>query len=239
MGKDALAPVIALLLILSGEAAAETPNMSANSNRPAIQVTGRGSVQAEPDVATVRIGVSTENADAREAVLANTAATAKVIATLTAASVDKKNIQTSNFSVYPQYRNDGGKRQALTYRVSNTVVAVIHDIAKTGDILSKVVEAGSNQIDGPVFSVSDPEKYLNEARKKAVENALAKAAAYAGAAGLKLGAILEMNETGGAAPLYPARAHSFAKSAAPAPVPIESGEESLEAQVFLAIELKQ
>jgi len=240
MGKDTFATAVAILLILSGEAAAQMRDMSApDTKTPTIQVTGTGSVRAEPDSAAIRIGVTTEDSNAQTAVSRNTAATAKVIAELEAASIEKKDLKTSNFSVYPQYRTEGDtKRQVLTYRVSNTVTVTIRDIAKVGDILTKVVAAGSNQINGPIFSVSNPDNFLNEARKKAVENALAKAGAYASAAGLKLGPVLEMTEAGAFAPSFATRASGYTRSAA-APVPIEAGQESLEAHIVLVIELKQ
>ena len=198
MRKDAFASAVAILLILSGGAAAEMRDAGTpDTKTPTIQVIGTGSVHAEPDTATIRIGVTTEDLSAQAAVSRNTAATAKVIAGLDAASIAKKDIKTSNFSVYPQYRTENDtKRQVLTYRVSNTVIVTIHDIAKVGDILTEVVAAGSNQINGPTFSVSNPDKFLTEARKKAVEDALAKAGAYASAAGLKLGRVIEMTEAG-------------------------------------------
>ncbi|MGO9546566.1 MAG: SIMPL domain-containing protein [Rhodomicrobium sp.] len=240
MRKDAVAMAGAILLMLAGAARADMRDMMAlESKTPTIQVSGTGTVQAEPDTATIRIGVTSENANAQEAVTANTAATAKVVAELKAASIGSKDLKTSNFSVYAQYRTEGeAKRQIVTYRVSNTVTVTIHDIAKVGEILTKVVAAGSNQINGPIFSISDPEKYLSEARKKAVEQALAKASAYASAAGLKLGTILEMTEMGGPASVFAPRAHALSRSAA-APVPIEAGEESLAAQILMVIELKQ
>ena len=238
MGKDAVAMAVVILFILSGAAAAGTPGAQAfDANTSTIRVAGKGSVQAEPDIATIRIGVTTERPSAQEAVSANTAATAKVVSELQAASIEKKDLKTSNFSVYPQYRTEGeNKHQVLSYRVSNTVVVTIRDTAKVGDILTKAVAAGSNQINGPSFAVSEPEKYLNEARKKAVENAMEKARAYAAAAGKKLGEVLEMSEPGVPAPSF--GSISTRSIAAAAPVPIETGEERLEAQIFLVIELK-
>ncbi len=240
MGKDTVAMALAVLLILPGAARAEMrDNGSPDNKAPAIQVTGTGSVRAEPDTAVLRVSVTTEDANAQSAVSRNSAATEKVLAELVAASVDRKDLKTTNFSVYPQYRVENEtKRQVTSYRASNTVMVTIHDIAKVGDILTKVVAAGSNQISGPAFSVSNPEKYLEEARKKAVENAMSKAKAYASAAGMKLGAVLEMIEPGFSSPLQGLQSHGAVRSGA-APVPMESGEESLDAQIVLVIELKQ
>jgi len=235
MRKDILAKALAFLFILSSDAYAQMQNQP-TPKIPTIQVTGMGSVQAKPDTASISIGVSTEDGNAQNAVSRNNAATAKVISELSAAELEKKDLKTSNFSVYPQYRTEGAdKHQVVTYRASNTVTVTVRDLDKVGDILTKAVAAGSNQISGPNFSISEPEKFLSEARKKAVENAMAKASVYANAAGLKLGSILSMVEEGATVPVYAPRA---AFSAAAAPVPIEAGEESLQARILLIVELK-
>ncbi len=239
MRKDVLAKALAFLLILSSDAYAQMQNQPTSEPKiPTIQVTGMGSVQAKPDTASISIGVGTEDGNAQNAVSRNNAATAKVISELEAAAIEKKDLKTSNFSVYPQYRSEGtDKHQVVTYRASNTVTVTVHNLDKVGDILTKAVAAGSNQISGPNFSVSDPEKYLAEARKKAVENAIAKASVYANAAGLKLGSILSMVEEGAAAPVYAPRSATFS-AAAGAPVPVEAGEESIQAHILLIVELK-
>ena len=236
MRKDVLAKALAFLFILSNAAYAQMQNQS-TPKIPTIQVTGMGSIQAKPDTASISIGVGAEDGNAQNAVSRNNAATAKVIAELQGAAIEKKDLKTSNFSVYPQYRTEGAdKHQVVTYRASNTVTVTVRDLDKVGDILTRAVAAGSNQISGPNFSVSDPETHLAEARKKAVENAIAKANVYANAAGLKLGSILSMVEDGAAAPVYAPRSAAFA--AAGAPVPVEAGEESLQARILLIIELK-
>jgi uncharacterized protein YggE len=238
MRKDVLAKALAFLLILSSEAHSQMQNQPTPDPKiPTIQVTGTGSVQAKPDTASISIGVSTEDGNAQTAVSRNNAATAKVISELEAAAIEKKDLKTSNFSVYPQYRTEGSdKHPIVTYRASNTVTVTVHNLDKVGDILTKAVAAGSNQISGPNFSVSDAENYLAEARKKAVENAIAKASVYASAAGLKLGSILSMVEEGAATPVYAPRSASF--SAAAAPVPVEAGEESIQARILLVVELR-
>ena len=236
MRKDVLAKALAFLFILSSNAYAQMQNQP-TPKIPTIEVTGMGSIQAKPDTASISIGVSTEDGNAQNAVSRNNAATAKVISELEAAAIEKKDLKTSNFSVYPQYRTEGSdKHPVVTYRASNTVTVTVHNLDKVGDILTRAVTAGSNQISGPNFSVSDAEKYLAEARKKAVENAIAKASVYANAAGLKLGSILSMVEEGAAAPVYAPRSASF--SAAAAPVPVEAGEESIQARILLVVELK-
>jgi uncharacterized protein len=237
MRKDAFSAAVTILFALAACEAATSAAL-AGSAVSTIRVSGKGSVQAEPDTAAIRIGVTTEKSSAQDAVSANTTSVTKIVTGLEAAGVEKKDLKTSNFSVYAQYRTEGDdKHQIVSYRVSNTVVVTIHDTAKVGDILTKAVAAGSNQISGPSFSVSDPEKYLNEARKKAIANAMDKARAYAAAAGKTLGDVLEISEPGVPAPMGGFGAGAPSRALA-APVPIETGEERLDAQVFVVIELK-
>ena len=68
-----------------------------------IAVEGRGEVSASPDTAYINSGVTTQGATAREALDANTAAMSELIETLKAAGIEPRDIQTSGFSVNPNY----------------------------------------------------------------------------------------------------------------------------------------
>ena len=72
----------------------------------------------------------------------------------------------------------------------------IRDTGKLGAILDKVVSLGANTIDGIAFDVAEPDKLRDEARKRAVQNAIATAKVYAEAAGVTLGPILSISEDG-------------------------------------------
>ena len=57
------------------------------------------------------------------------------------------------------------------YRVENTVKVTARRIDKLGELLDSLVQAGANQIHGISFRVGDPEKLLDEARRRAVADA--------------------------------------------------------------------
>ena len=238
MVKYALAAVFAMLLTASLPAAGRTEEAPASmQQKSAITVMGQGSVEAVPDLATIQIGVSTEDGSPQAALAKNNASTAKIISELEASGIEKKDIRTSRFSIYPQFRNDkDGTRQSPVFHVSNSVTVTVRNLDRAGEILTKAVSSGSNQIGGANFTVSNPEKYLDEARKKAVQAAQSKAQIYAEAAGVKLGAVLAMSDE--SAPPVIAQVRSvaaFAKSASP--VPVETGEQTLQAQVTMTFEL--
>ena len=198
---------------------------------PTIAVDGQGEVTASPDTAYVTSGVTTQAATAREALDANTEAMAQLIDTLKAAGIEARDIQTSGFSVSPNYvysdvRDALGYSQPPRingYTVSNTVNVRVRDIAILGAVLDQSVSVGANTINGISFAVADPADLYDEARKLAFEDARAKARLYAEAAGVELKSIRTLSESQGYAPPQPYMMREAAMSSDKA-VPIQSGE---------------
>lgn len=196
-----------------------------------VTVTASASVSAEPDVARIRSGVQTEAATAREALEQNTKAMANVIDGLKSLGIEPKDIQTANFSVNPRYRHhrDGRAPEVTGYQVTNEVNVVIRDLKSAGDILDKMIGLGANQMRGLSFEVSKAETLSDEARKAAIANARRRAELFAKAAGAEVGDVLEIRE--GPAQFGGPRPMLEGTRAAASPVPIESGEQSLQASV--------
>ena len=197
-------------------------------------LTGAGKVGAQPDIAHVTTGGGGEERTAREALTANSKAMAEVIRGLRSRGIAEKDIQTSDFSVGAQYRRDntnGRPPKIRSYRDSNRVDIIVRDIARLGETLDAVVSLGSNTIGGMRFSIAGPKKLSGEARRRAVDDARRKAALYAQAAGVKLGPIMLISESGGARPqpLHFAAARMEAADA----VPVQAGEQSLKISVSI------
>jgi uncharacterized protein YggE len=196
-----------------------------------ISITGEGKVMAAPDIAFVTIGVTTDNKAARDALTENTRSMTNLMATLAAASIDPKDIQTSGFSVSPQYvypeREANGVQappHIASYQVQNGVTVKVRKLEALGTILDQVVTVGANTINSVSFSVDDTTKLLEEARKAAYADAETKAKTYAGAAGIGLGRILSISENQGA-PVPEAYADVRAMAPmASAPVPVAAGQ---------------
>src|SRR5262245_60098938 len=73
---------------------------------PSITVVGSGEVSARPDMAEIQVGVVSQAATAAKALQENNDVMAKLLKTLSGAGIGEKDVQTSNFSVMPQYRHD-------------------------------------------------------------------------------------------------------------------------------------
>ncbi|BCJ91538.1 outer membrane protein [Terrihabitans soli] len=237
-------PALAFAIALTAAPAfAQEPPPPPPGPRPAIFVlSGEGRASATPDLGIINSGVVSEGATAREALDANTAAMAKLIATIKAAGVEDKDVATSGFSVQPRYiysqRKDGTQEppRITGYEVRNTVTVKVRDLTKFGGILDKAVTEGSNQIDSLSFDIADKTKLYEEARKSALADARAKAELYAAAAGVKLGRLRELSEqTGSSYP--PPRPMMRMEASAKADVPIERGEQEISVNVTATWEI--
>ena len=204
-----------------------------------ISVTGTGSVEAAPDMATLMIGVTTQAETAAEALAANTEATNAVIARLTASGVAARDMQTSNLSINPNWT--GYDSASVTgpvisgYVATNMLTIRVRQLDGLGAVLDAAVADGANTLNGLSFGLADPEPALNEARKEAVADARARAELLATAAGVKLGGILSISET----QAYSEPVPMFRADASAAPVPVAGGELGLSANVTILYKIEQ
>lgn len=231
----ALALAASLALAPAAHAADDAPRT--------ITITGEGEVTAVPDIAYIDTGVVTDGKTAAEALAANTEAMNEVFKGLEEAGIEKRDMQTSQFSVYPVYeqvKNDDGRPHTPKiggYRVQNQLTVTVRDLDNAGTILDRVVTLGSNQLSGIRFAINDPKPLMNEARKAAVKDALDRAKLYAGAAGVSVGEILTISENGYSMPRPYYAKDMVAMRAESAPVPMAAGEQTVSANVTLVIRI--
>jgi uncharacterized protein YggE len=185
-----------------------------------VNVTGEGKIYLTPDIAYISIGVHTEDKDAAKAVSSNNTQSQKVSEALKTFKIDAKDIQTTNFSIFPQQQYDqNGKLQGILYVVDNTVYVTLRDLTKVGELLDSVVKAGANSINGIQFDLADKSKALSEARKAAVTDAAAQAKELAEAAGVTLGPIQSISIYGTTpTPIYEGKGGGGVMAAVQAPI---------------------
>ncbi len=202
-----------------------------------ITVVGTGEAKATPDRATVELGVRSEAKSAREALTDNSAKMAALIDQLKQLGIAAKDIQTRNFNVSPTYTQDG--HTVTGYQVTNSVSVVIRDLKGAGDLLDKVVSAGANTIYGMSFEIDNPKALQTQARDAAVADAQARAQAMAKAAGGTVGQVITISENVGAPP-RPVLMRGAVESApaAAGAAPVETGEQTIDAQVEVTYELR-
>lgn len=207
-----------------------------------ITISGEGKVTVIPDIATVELGAQTEKSTVTVAHKENTEKINKLIDSLKKLGIEKKDIQTVGYNVYPQYDWVEGKQILRNYVVSQNVRVKIRDLEKIGDVLALVGELNLNQVGGLSFTVDEPEVYRQQARIKALENAKEKAEALAQVAGVKLGKIISFSEESGEVPPSPYYKGYEALGlggggTAPAPT-VEAGSQEITVNVTVSYEIK-
>jgi hypothetical protein len=151
--------------------------------------------------------------------------------------VPDKDIRTSNFSVSPQYSNSGNETpRIIGYQASNQVEVRLEEVNKLGTVLDALATAGANQLRGVNFLIRNDADLLSQARSAAVTEARAKAETFAKAAGIGLGDILSISESGNEVPQPMYRMESVVGTAAK--VPVAMGEQRVSADVTIVWEIK-
>lgn len=206
-----------------------------------VSVTGTGHVTLVPDRFTFNVGVQTNAPTVDAAVNENNERVARVVAALKAAGAKPEEIQTSGFSIYPQQDYSQGQLpRLLGYQVNNSVTVRKKEVASASKLLQVAIGAGVNTASGLNFEVADSTRGREQGLKAAFDDARAKAALLAQAAGRTLGRA--MNITEGAetspAPRPMQRGVMMAKAEAVSEVPVESGSQELSFTVSVVFELK-
>ncbi len=227
----AVAGIAMSVVLVTVAAAAPAGAASATATRR-ITVVGTGQVKGTPDVADVTIGVAARGTTAGDALSTANDRAAKVIAALKDAGVGEDDIQTSSLSIQPTFDDD----VVTGYQVSNMVTARVRDVTKVGETLDAAARVAGDEIrlQGIGFTIDDDSKLLATARDRSVKRARAQAEQLASAAGVELGDVLSIDESGVA---IPSTSRDFADGAATSSVPVEPGTQTLTISTTVVYEI--
>jgi hypothetical protein len=200
------------------------------STASGIAVSGSGEVFGTPDTLQMSFGVSVLRPTVKQAVADAATLADSLIATLEGSGVATEDIQTANYSIYPEYDYSSDERRLTGYRVSNTVSAKIRDIDSAGSVIDAAVAGTGDeiQVSGVSFSIEDDEELISAARDVAWQDARAKAQQLADLAGLTLGDAVMISESVASAPPQPIFRAAFEDSVAQSvETPIEAGQQQV------------
>jgi uncharacterized protein YggE len=177
-----------------------------------ISVSGHGEILAKPDIAEFDFSVVSDKATVADAQTDATAKINTITNYLTGQGISKDDIQTSDYSVYPQYdyqsvvcpQTSGvpvycpSDRQVLKgYEVRQSTTVKVHDTTKAGDLLAGVGTKGATEVSSLQFTFNDPQAPQNDARNKAIADAKQKADTLAKSLGVSLVRVVSFTENAG------------------------------------------
>ena len=227
----------AFLLFAASLAFAQAPPQPLDS----VTVSGTGRTSVTPDRFTFNVGVQTVASTVDAAVTENNRRTAAVIAALKKAGAQDKDIQTSQFSIYPQQNYEQGKLPTIMgYQVSNNITVRSEKVGDAGRLLGIAVAAGVNHSSGINFEVSDPARGRDQGLRAAFGDARAKASLLAAAAGRTLGPAIVISEGTQYTPppVVMARTASMEARLESSDVPVESGTQQVTYNVTVTFALR-
>ncbi|MCU0911241.1 MAG: SIMPL domain-containing protein [Rhodobacteraceae bacterium] len=216
-----LVPLTMSLLLASAAAVAA-------EDRATITMTGEGRAPAAPDMATISLGVVSEADTARAAMDAASASVAALLASLSSAGIEERDVQTSALQLNPVWNHSSSSisgPEITGFSASNTVTVRVRALDALGGVLDGVLDAGANTFNGLQFGLQDPVPATDAARAAAVADARRKAELVAAAAGVALGPILSIAEAGAEMPPQPM--FRMEASMAADAVPVAPGELTL------------
>ena len=171
-------------------------NLSSSNN--VVSSTGEARIEVLPDNVGIYFSVKTSADTSKEATEDNAEIVESLINNLVDLGIEREEIQTQNFNVYPKYVWSGGARREDGYEATHNLKVGISadDSSKIGEIIDAGVSAGAaiNRISWELTQESQ-NNYKAEAIKLAAEDARIKAESIAEGLGKNLGRVVSTSES--------------------------------------------
>lgn len=171
-------------------------NITTSSKSSELAVVGQGKIDVSPDVFYVSAGVVVDNKKTvKEVQNEINTINNKIIDLLKHYGLGKENLKTTNYSIYPKqtYDKDGNSR-VTGYSGSVNIRIKVKDISLLSKIIDEITTAGANEIYGISYEIDNLDKFQEEARKIAIENAKQQAKKLAKDLEIRLGKITNIVE---------------------------------------------
>lgn len=158
---------------------------------PSVSVIGTGTVNVVPDRVLINSRIEHTGKTAAEVKRQNDKVVDQVLKYLKSEGVDPKNIQTEYIRLNKEVNYN---TQDTMFSANQAISIQLLDLKKYEKIMTGLLNAGLNRIDGIQFQTSKKDALQSEARKKAVLNAKKKAEEYAAALGQSIGKAISISE---------------------------------------------
>ena len=195
-------------------------------------VTGEGAASGTADHCLITLALNVMAATSADALDQVGTLAEQVLEVVLEQGVARSDVQTLRISLQDWLDKDS---RSVTARVATYMLLVrVTGLETVGPLLAEVapITGNSLQVQGIRLAMGDPKPVLAEARRAAVEDALAKARELAQAAGVQLGKITSIDETDTGRP-----GTRRLMSASAAAMPVEPGTSEVTAGVTITFEI--
>jgi uncharacterized protein YggE len=161
--------------------------------------TGTAEIETIPDQAEVSLGINVNQPTVAFAQDEANRVTNAISERLKSMGVEDGDIQTQNYSIYPEYNYENDNRNIIGYRVTANLRVKVTDFDKLNAIIDMATAEGANQVGGVNFSLSKEkeDELKNQAREEAIADAKESAQELSRLSGVKLGKVVDVQESQG------------------------------------------
>jgi len=159
-----------------------------------ISVTGNSEMKFQPDNVAVYINIETRDESAKAAEDRNSEISEDVVSGLIALGIDREDIQTQGYNIYPEYDWSSNRQELIGYVASNQLKLTSEEFSVLGNVVDVVIDNGG-LISYINFELSNEK--LNEYKavvlEEASKDATVKAEAVANGLGKSLGKLVSVS----------------------------------------------
>ncbi len=223
---------LVLAAMMAGVAVPAMAQASPLPEGPHITTSGNAVIKAVPDMATLNINVEVTEKDAAAAKASVDKRVAEYFEFLKQNGIDKKEINAANVRTQPKYEydKDTQKSSVVGYTAVRSVEVKVIKLEQLNTLLDGALNAGLNEINSVQFGVNNPQQYRDEAREKAIKDAIEQANALAKGFSVQLGPVYSINYRAPEAVPYPAPVMRFSAKVAMGAAPEHDVNQTYEQQ---------
>ncbi|MEU6951619.1 SIMPL domain-containing protein [Streptomyces sp. NPDC045714] len=214
---------------------------------PRVTVRGEAHLEVDPEIARIAVTLTARNTDRRTTLDDLTRRNTTTLDLIKTYGDAIEKLETGTLAIRPELTRHGRAERIRAYHGSIQLTATLNDFTTLGELVTRLADQDLTRVDGPWWALRPTSHHHAAARRQAVQEALQRAREYAEALDTRIGALLELSDTGsvggatfttatygGAGILRSARAETAAEAA---PLDLEPVRQNIDAQVEAAFTL--
>ncbi|WP_217224634.1 SIMPL domain-containing protein, partial [Streptomyces anulatus] len=208
---------------------------------PHVTVRGEAHLEVDPEIARITITLTARGTDRRTTLDGLTHRNTTTLDLIKTYGDAIEKLETGTLTIRPELTRHGRAERIRAYHGSIQLTATLNDFTTLGELVTRLADHDLTRIDGPWWGLRPTSPHYAAARRQAVQGALQRAREYAEALDTRLGALLELSDTGVHSSPHMAPAGFSAQSrsyggapesaADAAPVDLEPVRQTVDAQV--------
>ncbi|MFF2222434.1 SIMPL domain-containing protein [Streptomyces globisporus] len=214
---------------------------------PRVTVRGEAHLEVDPEIARITVTLTARNTDRRTTLDDLNRRNTTTLDLIKGYGDAIEKLETGTLTIRPELARHSRGERIRAYHGSIQLTATLNDFTTLGELVTRLADNDLTRVDGPWWALRPTSPHHAAARRQAVHEALQRAREYAEALDTRIGALLELSDTGsvggatfatatygGAGVMRSARAESAADAA---PVDLEPVRQNVDAQVEAAFTL--